>query len=40
MTPTIDAATRRVRLDPRDPAFTDDPYPAYAAIRAAGPAFF
>ena len=37
---TIDAALRRVRLDPRDPAFFADPYPAYAAIRAAAPAFF
>jgi unspecific monooxygenase len=40
MTPIIDAARRRVRLDPRDPAFFNDPYPAYAAIRAAAPAFF
>ena len=37
---TIDAAGRRVRLDPRDPDFVQDPYPAYAAIRAAAPAFF
>ncbi|MBV8104001.1 MAG: cytochrome P450, partial [Hyphomicrobiales bacterium] len=37
---TIDAALRRVRLDPRDPAFFADPYPAYAAIRATAPAFF
>jgi cytochrome P450 len=37
---TIDAAHRRVRLDPRDPAFFMDPYPAYAAIRKAAPAFF
>jgi len=28
---------RRVRLDPRDPAFFNDPYPAYAAIRAEAP---
>jgi cytochrome P450 len=40
MTLTIDAARRRVRLDPRDPDFFGDPYPAYAAIRAAAPAFF
>src|SRR5271166_2011471 len=40
MTLTIDAARRRVRLDPRDPAFFADPYPAYASIRAASPAFF
>lgn len=31
---------RRVRLDPRDPGFFNDPYPAYAAIRDAAPAFF
>ncbi len=40
MTLTIDATRRRVRLDPRDLAFFADPYPAYAAIRAAVPAFF
>ena len=40
MSLTLDASRRRVRLDPRDPAFTDDPYPAYAEIRAAAPAFF
>ena len=40
MTLNIDAARRRVRLDPRDPAFFGDPYPAYAAIRVAAPAFF
>src|SRR5208283_5106916 len=40
MTPDIDVAHRRVRLDPRDPGFCDDPYPAYAAIRAAAPTFF
>jgi cytochrome P450 len=40
MTLTIDAARRRVQLDPRDPGFFADPYPAYAAIRAAAPAFF
>jgi cytochrome P450 len=39
MAPTIDVARRRVRLNPRDPEFFDDPYPAYAAIRAAAPAF-
>ena len=37
---TVDAARRSVRLDPRDPAFYNDPYPAYAAIRAAAPVFF
>jgi unspecific monooxygenase len=31
---------QRVRLDPRDPAFFNDPYPAYHAIRARTPAFF
>jgi cytochrome P450 len=35
----IDVARRRVRLDPRDPDFFDDPYPAYAAIRKVAPAF-
>jgi hypothetical protein len=40
MTPIIEAARRRVRLDPRDPRFFNDPYPAYAAIRAETPAFF
>ncbi len=40
MTAVIDADRRRVRLDPRDPAFFGDPYPAYAAIRAAAPVFF
>jgi cytochrome P450 len=40
MTPTIDGARRRVRLDPRDPKFFNDPYPAYAAIRADAPGFF
>src|SRR5271166_3512650 len=36
----IDAARRLVRLDPRDPEFYNNPYPAYRAIRAAAPAFF
>jgi cytochrome P450 len=40
MVPVIDIARRSVRLDPRDPAFFNDPYPAYAAIREAAPAFF
>lgn len=31
---------RRVRLDPRDPAFFGNPYPAYAALQAHAPAFF
>ncbi len=40
MTPTIDAARRRVRLDPRGPGFFNDPYRAYAAIHEASPVFF
>jgi cytochrome P450 len=36
----IDAAARRVSLDPKDAGFRQDPYPAYHAIRAAAPAFF
>jgi len=40
MTLAIDPKSRRVRLDPRDPKFFGDPYPAYAAIRAETPAFF
>ncbi len=39
MPPIIDAHGH-VRLNPRDPAFFNDPYPAYAAIRAEAPAFF
>ena len=37
MSLSIDAARRRVRLDPRDPDFFNDPYRAYAAIREAAP---
>ena len=40
MTPTIDAARRRVRLEPRDPGFFNNPYRAYAAIHAASPVLF
>lgn len=40
MSPQIDSARRRVRLDPRDPRFFNDPYSAYAEIRAATPVFF
>jgi unspecific monooxygenase len=40
MTPSIDVARRRVRLDPRDPNFVNDPYRAYAAIHEAAPVFF
>jgi unspecific monooxygenase len=36
----IDAGRRAVSLDPRDPAFFGDPYPAYRAIAAAAPTFF
>ena len=36
----IDADRRRVRLAPTDPAFVQDPYPAYRAIRQACPVFF
>ncbi|MBN8999793.1 MAG: cytochrome P450, partial [Rhizobiales bacterium] len=36
----IDAATRRVSINPRDPAFFQDPHPVYEAIRAETPAFF
>ena len=36
----IDPARRRVRLDPRDPEFVNDPYRAYAAIHDASPVFF
>lgn len=35
----IDKSRRSVRLDPVDPAFYNDPYPAYAAIRAEAPVF-
>src|ERR1700722_14207732 len=38
--PRIDPGRRRVALDPRDPAFYNDPYPAYRAIREAAPIFF
>ncbi|MFB2553815.1 cytochrome P450 [Ensifer soli] len=37
---TIDAATRRVSLDTRDPAFFAAPHGAYAALHAAAPSFF
>jgi cytochrome P450 len=37
---TIDATRRIVSLDPRDPVFFNDPYPAYRAIRAGAPVFF
>jgi cytochrome P450 len=37
---SIAVSRRRVRLDPRDPGFFNEPYSAYAAIREATPAFF
>ena len=37
---TLDPATRRLRLDPHEPAFVQDPYPAYAFLHAASPVFF
>nr|WP_073052893.1 cytochrome P450 [Kaistia soli] len=36
----MDAATRRVSIDARNPAFFQDPYPAFEAIRAEMPRFF
>lgn len=36
----IDLTTRRVSINPKDPAFYSDPYPAYHAVRAQAPAFF
>ena len=35
----IDPARQTVSLDPRDPEFVQNPYPAYHAIRAAAPVF-
>jgi cytochrome P450 len=37
---SIDAHRRRVSLDPGDPTFFNDPYPAYRAIRETTPVFF
>ncbi len=36
----FDAVSRRIRLDPHEPAFVQDPYPAYAFFHAACPVFF
>ena len=36
----IDRESRRVSLDPADPAFCQDPYAAFEAIRRAAPVFF
>ena len=35
----IDSARRSVSLDPVDPEFYSNPYPAYHAIRTEAPAF-
>jgi cytochrome P450 len=37
---TLDARHRRLRLDPRDDLFVQDPYAAFAAVRQAASAFF
>lgn len=37
---SFNPASRRVRLDPREPAFVQDPYEAYAFLHAVSPAFF
>ncbi len=36
----INSARRRVSLDPRDPLFFNDPYPAYCEMRERAPVFF
>jgi len=36
----FDAAPRRLRLDPHEPAFVQDPYAAYAFLHDASPVFF
>ena len=36
----IDPVSRRVSIDAKDPAFFQDPYPVFEAIRAVAPAFF
>src|SRR5689334_3830031 len=36
----FDPATRRLSLDPRDPAFYSDPNKGYAAMHAASPTFW
>jgi cytochrome P450 len=36
----VDAASRRVRLDPGDQHFVQNPYPVYRAIRDVAPRFF
>ena len=37
---SFDPVSRRVSLDPTDPAFVQDPYAAFDAIRAQAPVFF
>ncbi|MBN9059548.1 MAG: cytochrome P450, partial [Rhizobiales bacterium] len=36
----IDPVSRRVSVDAKDPAFFQDPYPVFEAIRAVAPVFF
>lgn len=36
----VDAGTRRVSLDPHEPAFVQDPYTAYAVLHREAPTFF
>jgi unspecific monooxygenase len=36
----FDAATRRLRLSPKEPAFVQDPYATYAWLHETAPAFF
>ncbi len=40
MTLALDAAARRLRLDPRDPTFFADPYDAYAVLLRDAPVVF
>lgn len=37
---SFDASTRRLRLDPHEPRFVQDPYEAYAWLHRTSPAFF
>ena len=37
---TLDVATRSLALDPRDPAFVQDPYVAYRALHEQSPVFY
>ena len=36
----FDPATRRLSLEPHQPAFVQDPYRAYALLHGASPVFF